>query len=33
MYKDKSDSDGIRSLQALTTAITAQVGTGNLAGI
>ena len=32
MYKDKSDPDGISSFQALTTAIAAQVGTGNLAG-
>ncbi|MEM6338693.1 MAG: alanine/glycine:cation symporter family protein [Pseudomonadota bacterium] len=32
IYKDKSDSDGISSFQALTTAIAAQVGTGNLAG-
>lgn len=32
MHKDKSDSDGISSFQALTTAIAAQVGTGNLAG-
>ena len=29
---DKADSDGISSFQALTTAIAAQVGTGNLAG-
>ena len=33
MYKDKSDSDGISSFQALTTVIAAQVGNGNLAGI
>lgn len=32
IHKDKSDSDGISSFQALTTAIAAQVGTGNLAG-
>ena len=32
MHKDKSDPDGISSFQALTTAIAAQVGTGNLAG-
>lgn len=31
-HKNKPDSDGISSFQALTTAIAAQVGTGNLAG-
>ncbi|TCT16054.1 AGCS family alanine or glycine:cation symporter [Natranaerovirga pectinivora] len=30
---DKPDEDGISSFQALTTAIAAQVGTGNLAGV
>ena len=31
--KDKADENGISSFQALTTAIAAQVGTGNLAGV
>ena len=31
--KDKSNSDGMTSFQALSTAIAAQVGTGNLAGV
>ncbi|KAB3530774.1 sodium:alanine symporter family protein [Alkaliphilus pronyensis] len=30
---DKADADGMSSFQALTTAIAAQVGTGNLAGV